>query len=141
MKLPNPPDGEEPSDQPSTTLSRRSIMSGILQSAGPVAITNSLRQNRKIFRNMSAEHFVIAATELQDLGFGNLVSVTTSGPSTPVFVKNPPDVVEDLLLENPDLCTADVYSTRYNMSASKSISFTLRGRLVALKLVSKNHFM
>ncbi len=131
-------DGNEP--QPKN-FPIRSIMSAILQAAGPVAITNSLRQNRKIFRNLSAQQFLEAANELQDIGLGNLVDVTTTGSCTPVFVKNPPEMVEDSLNANPDLCDLGVYTTRYNSPASKSISFTLRGKLVAMKLVSKNHFM
>lgn len=126
-----------------TVLTKRSIMSAILQTAGPVAITNSVRQNRKVYRNIASEQFFEAAGELQIMGLGTLVSLAAKGTnSAQVFIKTPPAEVDLILSVNSDLCSASTYAARYNLPSPKSsISFSLRGKLVAMKLVSQKHFM
>ena len=114
----------------------------ILTTAGPVSTYKAVQYTRKSLHCMKGVQFTDAASELQQSNLGLFVKLQSgSGSASNVFIKKPPDEVEEALLPYIDLCNLDKYRERYHMPASKSISFTLRTRLVAAKLVSERLFI
>ena len=119
------------------------VMKGMLNTTGPVCNRDTTRSN-KLLRSLKSAQFVEAATELERLHLGKLVTLAANqgkGYASYVFVKKSPDEAAQVLSANPDLCSLDVYSERYNKPPSKSIGFILRARLVAMKLVPKQNLM
>ena len=93
--------------------------------------------------HMTTEQFLEAARELEKGSFGKLVSLPNNRGGRPwtVFLKNPPAQVEKILETNAELCSSSVYCARYKKGTSKKIGFPLRAKLVAMKLVSQDHFL
>lgn len=117
-------------------------MEAILKTTGPVSTTRAVKHTKMSLSSSNTQQFVEAATELEKANFGKLMSIKNKTElPLQVFVKKLPAEVEEQLRRNPELCTADVYAARYNKGVSKAIGFPLRAKLVAMKLVSQNHFM
>lgn len=120
------------------------IKQAILRTAGPVATPKSVKAaKRSLNYHMTTEQFLKAAKELEKGSFGRLISLpnTRGGKPCNVFLKNPPGQVQQILEANKELCTPSVYCARYKKGTSKRIGFPLRAKLVAMKLVSQDHFL
>lgn len=113
------------------------IMSAILKTAGPVSTLESVKSTSRSLHLLPATTFLEAASQLETANLGRLIKVTNKK----VFIKRLPTEVHEVLGGNPDLCTADVYATRYAKPTAKAIGLTMRAKLVQMKLVSKNCFM
>ena len=111
--------------------------------SGPVSTPKAVKSTKLHLHLSTTQQFIEAAKELQKANFGSLISVGSSnnGQTLYVFVKKPPVEVEEALSANPDLCDNTVYAARYMKSPPKAIGFTLRAKLIAMRLVSQNHFM
>ena len=105
-------------------------MAAILQTRGPVVEHKVVVWNFKFLKMMTAKQFVAAATELHEANLGQMMSVKCGGRPYMVFIKRPPEEIQDALLMNQDLCQVDYYATRYRLPVSKSVSFALRASLV-----------
>ena len=116
-------------------------MAAILQTVGPVSTTIAIRANWKFLKCTTAQQFSSAANELEKIGFGQVVSLSGTSRSQQVFVKKHPGEAQAVLEANPDLCSPDVYATRFNRQASKTISWNVRSKLVQMGLVSQKQFM
>ena len=81
-----------------------------------------------------------AALELENLNFGKLYSLQISGPVSHIFVKFPPEQVEPILLSNPDLCSVEQYTLRYNQPISKGITKLQVKKLQELGIVPEDFF-
>ncbi|XP_072015222.1 uncharacterized protein [Amphiura filiformis] len=119
-------------------LSRSTIKTAILQTAGPVSTTESLRRNWKFLRAVTVKQFQLAASELESAHLGNVVTV---GRSRLVFIKKPPEEVTHILERNPNLCTLETHEWRYHLPAPKNIEWSIRSSLVERGLVSRKQFM
>ena len=123
----------------------RDIMEAILLLPGPVASPKAVKSTRRYFRHhLKTDDFITAAEELEKADFGRLVVVpmrTQGGRNVKIFLKKPPVEVEHVFGANPDLCTFQDYCMHYAKGSPKSISFLLRAKLVAMKLVTQDHFM
>ena len=117
-------------------------MAAILHTAGPVSIRQVVASNWKHLQ-ATGLRFKKAAMELEQLGFGSIVEVRMQkkGRSAQVFVKKRPEDLQSEWNDNMDLCTPDVYSTRFHCQASRHITLNMRATLVAQGLVLKKHFM
>lgn len=113
----------------------------ILMTAGPVSTFKAVQYTRMSLHNVTSEQFVNAAMELQEANLGMMVKLQGKGSPAKVFIKKPPDEVDEALSPYVDLCTVDVYRKRYHLPTSKSISFSLRAKLVAAKLVADKLFV
>ena len=113
----------------------------ILTTAGPVSTYRAVQYTRKNLHCIFRQQFVKAATELHKSNLGELVKLDGKGCRTNVFIKKPPDEVREALYPYADLCTVETYKKRYQLPASKSISFSLRTKLVAAQLVSEKLFI
>ena len=110
--------------------------------SGPVSTPKAVKATKLRLHLSTTEQFIEAAKELQKANFGSLISIeSTNGQTLYVFVKKPPVEVEEVLSVNPDLCDNAVYAARYMNNPPKAIGFALRAKLVAMNLVSQNHFM
>ena len=119
-------------------LSKTTIKTTILQTAGPVSTSEALRRNWKFCRCVTVKQFQAAAAELEAARLGYLKTVHKSRL---VFIKKPPAEVMEILRENPSLCSPEVYESRYNMPAPKSIEWNIRSSLVSMGLVAQKQFM
>ena len=119
-------------------------MAAILKVPGPVVTPKAVKSTRRCFlHHLTTNNFIEAAEELEKASFGKMVTMQNSGGITVLktFLKKPPVEVEQLLSVNPDLCNFEFYSMQYAKGSPKSISFSLRAKLVAMKLVAQDHFM
>ena len=119
-------------------------MTAILKVPGPVVTPKALKSTRRCFlHHLTTNNFIEAAKELEKTNFGKMVTMQNSGGHSVlnIFLKKPPDEVEQVLSANPDLCRFEFYSMQYAKGSPKSIRFSLRTKLVALKLVAQDHFM
>ena len=116
-------------------------MSAILLSAGPVSTSEAMKYTSRRLHDLKAMRFSEAATELQNINLGTLVSISqTKGRVNKVFVKKSPEEAEQVLGANPHLCSVDNYTARYNKPPSKAIGLQLKAKLVAMKIVPKKIF-
>ena len=135
-----PSDSSIKRPHPSFTI--QDIMAAILKTAGPVSTTDAVRYTKMSLHHITAADFDEAACELQKAHLGSLVTVPSErNKGHNVFIKKLPSEIEPALAAYPDLCSVELYATRFAKAAPKAIKFPLRARLVALKLVSQNHFM
>ena len=119
-------------------------MAAILNVPGPVVTPKAVKSTRRCFlHHLTTNNFIEAAEELEKANFGKMVTMQNSGGHTvlKIFLKKPPSEVEQVLSANPDLSRFEFYSLQYAKGSPKSISFSLRAKLVALKLVTQDHFM
>ena len=112
---------------------------------GPVATPKAVKSTRRYFRHhLKTDDFITAAEELEKANFGRLMVIrmrSQGGTSLKIFLKKPPVEVEHVIGANPDLCTFEDYCMYYAKGSPKSISFPLRAKIVAMKLVAQDHFM
>ena len=120
-------------------------MEAILKLPGPVASPKAVKSTRRCFlHHLTTDNFIKAAQELEKANFGNIVVLqmqSNGGIPLKIFLKKPPVEVEHVFGANPDLCTFEDYSMQYAKGSPKSITFPLRAKLVAMKLVAQDHFM
>ena len=121
---------------PSTDMSQKNIMTAILQAKGPIVNQQALRCSFKFLRHLTAKPFLSAATNLQKLGLGLVI---TCGFSK-YFMKKPPLEVANILVGRPELCTMGYYKERYSMPTSPVITESMRTRLVKAGLVPPDYF-
>ncbi len=114
-------------------------MKCILLSKGPVTTQYTLRNNFKKLRHVTREEFTEPAYKLEQLGLGSLVEVKTGSNSrpSPVYIKNSPVEVEDILRVNPGLCSFREYNERFKMRVPSVLSLRQRAQLVTLGLVTE----
>ena len=118
-------------------------MMGILKTAGPVCIHDAARSN-KLLRSLKSAQFVEASSALERLQLGRFITLSAhrgKGRSSQVFIKNPPDEAMQSLCANPNLCSLDMYTKRYNLPPSRLIGLPLRAKLMEMKLVPKKLLM
>ena len=128
--------------RPHPSFTIQDIMAAILKTAGPVSTTDAVRYTKMSLHHITAADFDDAACELQKAHLGSLVTVPSErNKGHNVFIKKLPSEIEPALAAHPDLCSVELYATRFAKAAPKAIKFPLRARLVALKLVSQNVFM
>lgn len=124
------------------SIGMQDIMTAILQTKGPVATLMAVKSAKMSIRSMGVKDFIEASTALENLNFGRVVGVGQGHRGKQyVFLKRAPQEAAEALGANPELCSQDVYAARYAKSSSKAIGFQLRAKLVAMKLVSQDHFM
>ncbi len=128
-------------------LNNRDIMSAILQTTGPVATHFTVLTASPNFilgsTYITKEQFVAAASALQDLNLGSLVTVRhIHGRPSMNFVKKPPDEIkEQLELEaNADLCSPSLYEEKFKAATPACVPQGTRDKLISLGLVSKEDF-
>ena len=128
-------------------LSNRDIMSAILQTAGPVATHFTVLTASPNFilgsTYITKEQFVVAASALQDLNLGSLVTVrhVHGRPSVNFVKKSPADAKEFLELEaNTDLCSPVLYEEKYKASTPACVPQGTRDKLISLGLVTEDDF-
>ncbi len=117
------------------------VMQGVLITPGPVATTKAVKRTKMVLKNISTREFSDAAKVLENANFGSFVKIPSRGSPRHVFIKKSPQEVHSALSANPALCDHRTYGSRYAKSCSKAITFELRSKLVAMKLVSPDHFM
>ena len=123
-------------------MSRRTIMTAILQTLGPVSTCKCVRCNWRCLRSTTVQQFLAAATELHKLGFGNIVALSGGNNRLQqVFIKSKPEETWQALESNPGLCGADVYKERFHKASSKKIGWDVRVKLIEMGLVAKDKFM
>ncbi len=115
-------------------------MSAILISAGPVSSNVSFsRRGPHSLRAVSKEQFYTAANMLEAAHLGTVITVNHSFSSrggSVVFVKKPPDEVEEAISANCDIITMDKYITRYNQQIPSCITVKIREQLVSLGMLT-----
>ena len=119
-------------------VSRTTIKTAILQTAGPVSTCQAIRCNWRFLRCIRKEQFAAAAVELEKANFGSFIAV---GANRKVFVKKHPEIVNQDLVNHPNLCFPDIYSARYHLPPTKLISWAIRSQLVNMGLVTKEQVM
>ena len=119
-------------------VSRTTIKTAILQTAGPVSTCEAIRCNWRFLRCVTKQQFVAAAIELENANYGSLIAV---GAKVKVFLKKRPEIVNQDLVNHPDLCLPDVYNARYHLPPMKLISWTIRSQLVNMGLVTREQVM
>ncbi len=82
---------------------------------------------------MSSKQFANVANDLQKANLGT--AVKAPGMRSVVFIKKPPEEVTEALAANPDLCSLDRYTARYNLPVSKSVSLGVRHQLASMGLI------
>ncbi|XP_072015210.1 uncharacterized protein [Amphiura filiformis] len=123
-----------------TTAGYDAMMTAILQVSGPVVTPKVIHHNRQHLRpNLKEGHFPVAGRELEKLNLGRLVTLYFSGRPSDVFVKNPPEQVEKILIQNPDLCDIDVYRMRHKKPISKSVNPYQIEKLAELGFISGDY--
>lgn len=121
-------------------MTRRNIMAAVLQSAGKVVKHKMLVSNWKFLNMLTSKQFVTAASDLQEIGLGSLITLPTSSRPSQVFIKKLPQEVAPVLEENPDLCTVEYYAVRFNLPTSKYVTQQMREKLVSMGLVPYEWF-
>ena len=118
-------------------------MTAILHTAGPVSTRYAIRQNWRFLRKVPPQEFCLAATDLQSMNLGTLVTLrTVNAIASKVFIKRAPSDVIDILMARPDLrCLPDLYRERYRKPAAKAITFAVRARLIKMKLVPEKQLI
>ena len=117
-------------------------MAALMQTLGPVSTNKSISCNWRFLRSLTAKQFETAATELNRLGLGKMVTINPGrGQHQLVFVKNRPEEVQEVLEANPDLCRYDVYAARFRKQSPKTIGLKVRFKLVEMGLVSQKQFL
>ncbi|XP_072015214.1 uncharacterized protein [Amphiura filiformis] len=115
------------------------LMRAILQMLGPVVTPRVINHNcSKLRHNWKSDHFLAAATELQEMNLGKLHTLQIRGPVSHVFVKNHPEQVEKILILNPYLCEVDHYRTRYHQPLSKAVIQSQVRKLVELGIITED---
>ena len=116
-------------------------MSAILLTAGPVSTSEAVKNTSRRLHYLKSTRFFEAATELQNINLGTLVSLSQQrGVGHKVFVKKSPEEADQVLGANPQLCSVENYTARYRKPPSKAIGLQLKAKLVAMKLVPKKIF-
>ena len=113
-------------------------MMAILTTAGPVSSYKAVQYTRRNLHCLKRDQFVKAASELEQANLGTLIKLQRGGG---VFIKKTPDEIGDSLGPFVDLCSYDIYRKRYQLPTSKSISFSLRAKLVTARLVPEKLFI
>ena len=126
-------------------LCDRDIMSAILQTAGPVATHFTVLTASPNFilgsTYITKEQFVAAASALQDLHLGSLVTVRhVHGRPSVNFVKKRPDEVKAILEQETDLCSPSLYEEKFKTPTPACVPQGTRDKLVSLGLVSRDDF-
>ena len=117
----------------------RDVMKAILLTTGPVSTLASVKSTKMALHWLPLEQYMEAAEALEEANFGRLVTVTAN--HNKVFIKRDPKDVVQALSENPDLCTPEMFATRYSKPSAKAVAFHLRAKLVTMKLLSQKHFV
>ncbi|XP_072016035.1 uncharacterized protein [Amphiura filiformis] len=121
----------------------RSLMSAILLISGPACTRAAINSNGpKNLRHISRDQFTAAALKLQEANLGSTIDIKLQvhTRSTLLFVKKPPDEMQDRLRLNRDLCSYEAYALRYNMRPPASIIKRWQERLVQMGLIPHDHF-
>ncbi len=86
---------------------------------------------------LSAKQFGAIANELQEANMGRVVTLQMKAHSRQflVFIKKPPEEMADVLTANPDLCSLEHYTNKYNSPVSKSVSLGVRHQLASMGIV------
>ena len=114
-------------------------MTAILLTAGPVASPVTVRRNGpRSLRSITMLQYESATQSLQRRSLGTPHNIKAP-KTTKVFVKRPPDEIEDLL-KNSDLCTPEQYRHRYFMPSPTRITQNMQDILAEIGLVPKEHF-
>ena len=125
--------------------SQRGIMSGILLSPGPVSTKVTVQGVSRVFNNaVNIAKFESAATKLQELGYGRLISLDQfNQKKNMVFIKPTPDQMCGLLQgkDTADLSTAEEYAMRFTLPVPSTVSMKLQNRLVAEGFVPQHYFV
>ena len=118
-------------------------MSGVLLSPGPVSTATSVHRLSRVFNNaVNKSKFLAAAKKLGDMNMGHLVTIkTNNNKEVDVFIKNLPQDMSDVILQNSDICTFEEYVQRFQLSAPMSINDNLRESLISLNLVNPERFV
>ncbi|XP_072015209.1 uncharacterized protein [Amphiura filiformis] len=119
----------------SSSISKQTgqMMKTILQMLGPVVTARVVRAY------LTSDNFMDAALELEKLNLGKLHLLQLRGPTSHVFVKNPPEQVESVLVMNPDLCDFAHYRKKYHKPISKGVFPSQVKKLVELGIISSDH--
>ncbi len=121
----------------------RSIMSGILLTAGPISTHSAFtRLGPNQLRCCTKEQYMQAARALQIANLGQLVTLQNISRLSSVFLKRPPEEVIPILSMNPDLCTANIYEQRFNLPVPSCINKKVPEKLVEMGylLETKSYF-
>ena len=120
------------------------IMSGVLLSPGPVATLNSVHRLSRVFNKVvNKEKFMAAATKLNEMEVGDLVTVNCGDKWTKtvdVFIKKLPEEMGDVIVDDEVLCTQQEYQQRFFLSPPLSIDDRLQNSLVEQGLVKAEYF-
>ncbi|XP_072015219.1 uncharacterized protein [Amphiura filiformis] len=98
-----------------TALTKRNIMSAIVKSKGPVSNHKVLVCSWKFLRLLTANQYFSACKELEAANIGTLRAVQYGAYASQLFFKKPPEVARQGLEDNPDLCSLEYYTKRYQM--------------------------
>lgn len=117
------------------------VMQAIITTSGPVinhqAMKNKFRNKRFNIRNVSSQHYMMAAERLEALSIGSLVTLSHGAT---LFLKRPPEDVQAILAVSPGICTMDLYAEKYRGPTPACISWKHRSALITEGFVSERFF-
>ena len=116
-------------------------MAAILQTAGKAVKHKMLVSNWTFLNMLTAKQFLTAAHDLQAVGLGTVMSMSTAGRPTRLFIKKHPREAASALEANLDLCEPAYYAVRFNMRTSKYITQLQREKLVDMGMVPHQWFL
>ena len=118
-------------------MTRRNIMAAILKTASPVVAHRSVNARWAFLSMLSSKQFIEAADQLVQEHFGTLKSLPGDGVrTTQIFIKTHPDSVREAIAANPDLCTLEEYTQKYNRPLPKVIKGNKREKIISMGLVA-----
>ena len=126
---------------PNTPMTKRNIMAAIVRSMGPVSTHQVIKHGWRFLRMITLEQFLVCAQALEAANLGTILNHNPNR-NKPVyfFIKKAPSAVIQELLDNPDLCTPDLYAERFCLPTPNLVSATMRIQIAATGLVRMEQF-
>lgn len=97
-------------------------MAAILQSKGRIITHKVVLYNWRFLKLLTAKQFANAAHELEALHLGQVYASSYLGATgSTVFIKAPPEEVQEYLSLNEELCAPEFYIKKYNLPISSTV--------------------
>ena len=115
------------------------LKSALLKTPGPICTYSSFTQSGpQNLRTISKQDFLQAVLSLESNNLIDIVNMSSpSGELRPVLVKKQPQAVQHILMDNPALCSMDVYTKRFNFPVPVKVINSIRKKLVELGYVTQ----
>ena len=109
-------------------------MAAILKTASPVVAHRTVNARWPFLSMLSSKQFVEAADQLVQKHFGTLQNLQGMGRPAQIFIKTHPDSVHEAIAANPDICTLEEYTERYDRPLPKVIKGSKREKIISMGL-------